>query len=727
MLPAEVLKALLDANFGDLDLWQHPLLLLDLCAAPGGKAIQLAEALEKNKKHRCCLLVANDPNPERAKRLRANLLRCGVENAMVSELSGEDFIHMPGVFDAVLVDAPCSAEANVRRDRRVLERWRMGKETAAYSRLLRRQQSLLQSAWTALKPGGYMLYSTCTLNYFENEGQCQKFASANPEARIVDLSFKDWGCSTSGKYLRLWPHSFGTEGFFVAAFQKRKSEKTEGRQQPKVPLFGHGKLPRFGDLFSKFRLLDWRLAARIRKQLTTEVGFWPHHQILVEDGKNLWLLPLATRLRWSKDALLHGNCDESEKSSFEPARLHSLIPHHLQRFVLSKLLPCLRVGRKTPNGQDYIAGDELVMLAGDRYKNFSQMTSDWAALELRICDSQAARNAHLSVLAKEGKTDEVYQAFNNMLEARLQSDGASYSALLTALVMASNLDRAQEMSQDVGDTILRRESFNKILHGFALKGNAEGVIRQIMGDMRERKLSPDVVSYNILLKALGRNKSRTSLSAELVESFLAEMRSCSVKPNHITFSSLMSLAADARLVEQLIHKAKSYGIKSSTFAFNILVQAYIKDSDLQSARAVVAQMKQEGLAPDVVTFTTMMQGQREDVVLDLMQDMRKNLVEPNSFSFTTLISTLAKAQEVHAALKISKDLQQDFKSKGQLSSHLACTILHICAKAAEQVVEPERSSLFVFATDTFQLVQQPDAACRNAFRAFVRKDSGKRV
>eukprot|EP00435_Cladocopium_sp_Y103_P055807 s1026_g18.t1 len=706
MLPAEVLKALL-AGISIGNSPGDPLRVLDLCAAPGGKAIQLAEALELELSSTgTCpigpMLVANDPNPERAMRLRANLLRCGVQSVMVSELPGEDFSEMPGIFHAVLVDAPCSAEANVRRDRRVLDRWRVSKQSEAYLRLLRRQQNLLQSAWTTLKPGGYLVYSTCTFNYFENEEQCEKLVASNPDARIVDLSFRDWGCSTSsGKYLRLWPHSFGTEGFFVAAFQKTPSQPKT--RSPKTP-----SLPRFRDLFSKFRMLDWRVAGRIRKEIATEVGYWPpgHKGLLVEDDENLWLLPLAARLRWPRDSG-DSNCE-------------------VQMSVLSKLTPLLRVARKvrSQNQDCYVASDELLMMAGDRYRK-SMITLDWAALELKICDSKATRNAHLSLLAAEGKTNQVYHSFTKMLQARLQPDGASYSALVTALVAGNNMSLAQDLSRDT--SMLRRESFNKILNGFALRGD-DASIRQIMLDMRERKLSPDVVSYNTLLKALKRHKT----SFLEVPTFLEEMKLCTVQPNHVTFSSLMSLAAkfaDAKSVEDLIQRARSHGVEIGTFAFNSLISAHIKASDLQGAHAVVKQMRKENLDPDVVTYTTMMKGQREDV-LDLLEDMRKNIVKPNSVSFTTLLSSLTRAQQITAALEIARNVHQEAISSGsQISSHLACAILHVCAKAAEQSEQPHKvvecSSLSTFASKVFQLVKQPDAACRNAFSAVQRtKESG---
>ena len=466
----------------------------------------------------------------------------------------------------------------------------------------------------------------------------------------------------------------------------------------------------------------------------------------MEDDDGLWMLPIAARLRWSckKDGGFN-NCDEHADQALKPlpeaggmssechgqlgderAVLHS--PHQsrpkassiaVQSLALSKLKPCLRVARKVGSGSGsecrYEASDELLILAGDRSKKASQMkVADWAALELRICDTTAARNAHLSLLAAEGKTDQVYKAFANMLQARLHPNGATYSALVTALVAGNRVGLAQDLSRDT--PALRLESFNKIMNGFALRGD-DSSVRQIMLEMRERKLALDVVSYNTLLKAL-RHKSISQWPA-----LLAEMESCSVRPNHITFCSLMSQAArlgDARSVEELIQQSQSHGVSTGTFAFNILIQAYIQSSDWQSAHGMLKQMRQESLGPDVVTYTTLMKGQPE-AALCLLEDMRKNVVQPNSVCFTTLISSLTRSQQVDAAIDISKDMHEEAKSRGtSISSHMACAILHACAKA-EHRAEPIDSSLAVLASQVFHLVKQPDAACQRAFSAVVNR------
>ena len=738
MLPAEVLKALLNEAF---PVGENSLLVLDLCAAPGGKSIQLAEILDELGSP-LSLLVANDPNPQRALRLRSNLLRCGVESVVVSELPGEDFMKMveTPIFDAILVDAPCSAEGNVRRDRRVLDRWRArnGPFNEAYLRLLKRQEVLLNSAWRALKPGGCMVYSTCTFNYFENEGQCEKFASSNPDARILDLSFKDWGFSCpKSKYLRIWPHDFDTEGFFVAAFQKDKMH-AESFEKCKTHF---PRIPRFHDLFStKFRLLDWRLADQIKKCLQDQVGFCPQNpHFLVEDHEHLWLLPLRMRLRWA---------DHDTSSSSEPmAECAAYNGDHVdlskqpssfsncmfQRSFFSKLkMPGLCVGQKVAlkrhgrQGSGFVA-DEFLMLAGDRYKKSSQMTLvDWAALEMRICDTTASRNAHLSLLA-EGETHQVHPAFTKMLQARLQPDGASFSALVTALVNGNNIRLAKDLADA---SLLRRESFNKILDGLASRGD-HASIRKIMLEMRERKLAPDVVSYNTLLKSW-RKVVHPSNSSTILE----EMAVHTVRPNHITYSSLMSLAADrgdVASVEDLMQQAKRNTVKIGTFHFNILLNAFVKVSDFQSAQTVLGRMRQDALEPDVVTYTTLMQGQNEEVALSLLDDMQKDLVLPNSVSFTTLISSLTRSQQINTAMKLSKNLHQEAKSKkSQISSHVACSILHLCTKAAKELSDAKDEcfgsdslnvlnvELASFASEIFELVPEPDAACRHALAGVLK-------
>ncbi|MDD2212959.1 MAG: RsmB/NOP family class I SAM-dependent RNA methyltransferase, partial [Oscillospiraceae bacterium] len=164
MLPAVLLQA------------QPGQLVLDLCAAPGGKSLRLAADL----RHRGCL-VANEINDNRARVLLRNLEQQGVRNCVVSNASPEKLAALwPQRFDKVLVDAPCSGEGMFRRDHKATGAWE-AYGSASVSSL---QQSILDSAVGLLKPGGELLYSTCTFNPDENERQIAALLQRHPELRL---------------------------------------------------------------------------------------------------------------------------------------------------------------------------------------------------------------------------------------------------------------------------------------------------------------------------------------------------------------------------------------------------------------------------------------------------------------------------------------------------------------------------------------------------------------
>ena len=135
--------------------------VLDLCAAPGGKSTQIADALCGEG-----LLVCNEPVPSRAKILSRNIERMGVPNALVVSADPEKFSPIwPECFDAILVDAPCSGEGMFRRHPETRAEWNESSPAGCASR----QRHILAHAVRMLKPGGRLVYSTCTLNHEENE------------------------------------------------------------------------------------------------------------------------------------------------------------------------------------------------------------------------------------------------------------------------------------------------------------------------------------------------------------------------------------------------------------------------------------------------------------------------------------------------------------------------------------------------------------------------------
>ncbi len=199
-------------------------LVLDLAAAPGGKATQIAAALGNTG-----LLVANEPHPGRLPALVGHLERCGAHNTLVTAAPGAMMARwFHNVFDRVLLDAPCSGDGILCKDRHMLAYW--SPEDARRKSV--QQVGLLRAAFHMLRPGGRLVYSTCSLSTEENEdvllGLVKRYGD------LVDLEPVD-GVESSGlapeaaaryparfgRCARVWPHVHATEGAFVAALGKR--------------------------------------------------------------------------------------------------------------------------------------------------------------------------------------------------------------------------------------------------------------------------------------------------------------------------------------------------------------------------------------------------------------------------------------------------------------------------------------------------------------------------
>ncbi len=197
--------------------------VLDMCASPGSKTSQAA-AMMKNEG----IIVANDVQGSRLAPLGINLQRLGVVNAVLTKRDGRGFTKME--FDRIMVDAPCSGTGTIRRSPKSITMW----NPKQVDKLGRLQEQLLDAAWKALKHGGVMTYSTCTLEPRENEVVLSRFLSAHPDAACVPIELdidreKNWETDPeSGEALhpgvknalRIHPTTNDTEGFFVARIEK---------------------------------------------------------------------------------------------------------------------------------------------------------------------------------------------------------------------------------------------------------------------------------------------------------------------------------------------------------------------------------------------------------------------------------------------------------------------------------------------------------------------------
>ena len=208
-------------------------LVLDLCAAPGSKATQIAAYLNGTG-----LLVANEPVPERARVLSSNLCRMGVANSIVVSDSPERLaLRWPELFDAVLVDAPCSGEGLFRKQPESRLEWTVKTPVGC----VKRQKQILTEAIKMLKPGGRLCYSTCTFNTLENDDCCDWLSSTSKRLTALPFLLPGVGFAQYGR-IRLWPHRVRGEGQFIALFTKQEGSIGVTRVKRRLPVIDLDKL-----------------------------------------------------------------------------------------------------------------------------------------------------------------------------------------------------------------------------------------------------------------------------------------------------------------------------------------------------------------------------------------------------------------------------------------------------------------------------------------------------
>ncbi len=196
--------------------------ICDLCAAPGGKSTQIAGKLMGEG-----FLLCNEINPSRAKILSRNIERMGVSNALVTNEHPQTLAKKyAGYFDRVLIDAPCSGEGMFRKEEAAITDW--SPETVLMC--ARRQAEILESGAALVRPGGRLVYSTCTFAPEENEETVLQFLEKHPEfcPESVDAP---WFTPVGEGMFRLLPHKLLGEGHFVAVLHKKEGVPEEVRLQ----------------------------------------------------------------------------------------------------------------------------------------------------------------------------------------------------------------------------------------------------------------------------------------------------------------------------------------------------------------------------------------------------------------------------------------------------------------------------------------------------------------
>lgn len=284
--------------------------VLDLCAAPGGKATELAARLRGTG-----LLVANDISAKRAKALLKNIELFGVGNSLiVTEYPQKLAEYFTSFFDKILIDAPCSGEGMFRKDSAMIKAWEQN-GPGHYAAL---QEEILRQALPMLKPDGMLLYSTCTFSPLEDEGIAEKILAMDADMELVEM--KGYEGFVSGmpeligssdeslrRCVRMFPHRLEGEGHFLALFRRGGETECNGREN--APVYP---APRNG-LRGEEKKLWQEFAVNLKRN-------FDNRRLESRNGMIYYMpegLPALAGLRFLRSGLFLG---EMKKNRFEPSQ-----------------------------------------------------------------------------------------------------------------------------------------------------------------------------------------------------------------------------------------------------------------------------------------------------------------------------------------------------------------------------------------------------------------------
>lgn len=281
--------------------------VLDLCAAPGSKSTQILDALGENG-----YLLSNEIEPKRAQILLSNLERMGAENFAVTNMDSKKLCRqLPAFFDKLLVDAPCSGEGMMKKHDAARDEWSIANVLLCSAR----QKDILKEAWQALKPGGSMVYSTCTYAPEENEENVAWILETFDDAVLLPIE-GDWGRSgypigglneeQAAMVRRIFPMD-GGEGHFVARFEKKEQESDSVQKKPAKKAKA-----------AKAEELPKEAAAFLKEQMPE--GYQYYHLIRNQDGVEVYGMNYPFFSLKKGKVLRQGvQIGEMLKNRFEPA------------------------------------------------------------------------------------------------------------------------------------------------------------------------------------------------------------------------------------------------------------------------------------------------------------------------------------------------------------------------------------------------------------------------
>lgn len=334
-----------------LDLHKEATLTLDLCAAPGGKSTLLNSAL-----HEDSLLVSNEIIKSRVNILADNLTKWGNYNTVVTNNDPMSFNRLPGFFDLMLVDAPCSGSGMFRKDAQSLSEW----SEEAVNLCSQRQQRILSDSLSTLKEEGTLIYSTCSYSMEENE-QIADWLAANHDMQSIPIAIDPtWQIEETRSPVhqchgyRFYPHKVQGEGFYIACFRKKKSQGTFNKKKVKIDK----------SQLDKTILKDW---VKMEKEFTT-LSF-KEDTLIIPSQHALNIVALQNVLYLKKVGTNLGRLAKKELIPHHELALSTAISDHVPRIELS-----------LDNAQQYLRKAEMQLttnIKGWALASYSQYALGW--------------------------------------------------------------------------------------------------------------------------------------------------------------------------------------------------------------------------------------------------------------------------------------------------------------------------------------------------------------
>ena len=326
--------------------------VLDLCAAPGGKTTELAARLKGTG-----LLIANDISAKRARALLKNVELFGIENSfIIAEYAQKLGKYLEGFFDKILIDAPCSGEGMFRKDPAMIRAWEPG-SPQMYADM---QEDILRHALPMLKPGGMLVYSTCTFSPLEDEGTVEKILAMDSNMELIEM--KGYEGFVQGKpeligstdesirrCVRMFPHRLEGEGHFLALFRKKEDDGILLSPPTQSP----------SGLKGEERSLWENFAGKMKRQ-------WDSHRMECKNGMVYYMpaeFPKMRGLHFLRSGLFVG---EIKKNRFEPSQSLAMA------LSCEDFNHCLMLSVEDERVIRYLKGETIVLTAEE-----SQQPDDW--------------------------------------------------------------------------------------------------------------------------------------------------------------------------------------------------------------------------------------------------------------------------------------------------------------------------------------------------------------